>query len=706
VNFYDENSGWHRYKIDMLKDNFLADVVSIYKNYIIGENAKEDFSEKGENWKERIENSEIKQQKNSKILDSQDFCGLIYKIVNKLNSKVYIGKTSRALKRRWREHIRRAKDKVPLPLYRAMNKYGLDNFVIKIIKYCKNSKDLNEKEIELIEKYKSFIGKYGHKYGYNLTPGGDGANKIDIDKDIIKKLIKALLSLDEIASILDVSLQTVSRNIEEKFRMTVIELRESLNLNDLFDNRVKEKISKTWLGKSEIKQNLLESLISEGLTSEEIAKKLGTYRSTITRYVKNFWNKTLTEKRKELGIFNLYKKRLVKKQVISRFNSKTTDFHQYKKIEKDYLFFLIKCGLNIKELANELDMSSQGIRNKIYEIWGKSLTELRGELGILETIRKKRQRKIIKALKEESVDSETLESAIKEGLSAMEIADKLGIHYKTVYEKILQYWNMSISEKRKELGVQKLFKSRISEKMKESGQKIYIKKDISSEEILKKINGGKNRKYKYKKSHKNKDNNVQVKKERDARELNSNSKQKNKDKLKKTKEKDQIKHIIMNELEYQVSVDEIINYLSKGLSLDELSKKLKLQKTKVRDILIPKTLDKNYLEAIDSFYWKPRLLKLISKGLSVTEIAQKLDKDRSTIYKAVERVLGINFTEANEKLYWKPSLKKYLTEFLSIRQIAQNFGVNEKTIRNRIKRIWNLTPKQARKKFINEKNRE
>ena len=63
--------------------------------------------------------------------------GYIYKITNRLNQKAYIGKTIYTVEERWQEHIRdskrdRCKDR---PLYRAMNKYGIENFSIEQIDF-------------------------------------------------------------------------------------------------------------------------------------------------------------------------------------------------------------------------------------------------------------------------------------------------------------------------------------------------------------------------------------------------------------------------------------------------------------------------------------------------------------------------------------------------------------------------------------------
>lgn len=54
--------------------------------------------------------------------------GYIYKITNKINGKVYIGKTTKTVQERWKEHLResRTERSENRPLYRAIRKYGVD----------------------------------------------------------------------------------------------------------------------------------------------------------------------------------------------------------------------------------------------------------------------------------------------------------------------------------------------------------------------------------------------------------------------------------------------------------------------------------------------------------------------------------------------------------------------------------------------------
>ena len=91
----------------------------------------------------------------------------IYQITNKLNGKIYIGKTERSVQERWKEHCRDyLKERCEIrPLYRAMKKYGVENFFIEVIEETDNPE---EREVFWIQQKGSF------KSGYNATLGGDG----------------------------------------------------------------------------------------------------------------------------------------------------------------------------------------------------------------------------------------------------------------------------------------------------------------------------------------------------------------------------------------------------------------------------------------------------------------------------------------------------------------------------------------------------
>lgn len=95
-------------------------------------------------------------------------------ITNIINGKSYIGKTSKTIDERMKEHIKDSKkERCEIrPLYRAFKKYGVDSFEIKSIEKVEND-DLSEREKFWISYYDTF------KNGYNATEGGDGSFYID-----------------------------------------------------------------------------------------------------------------------------------------------------------------------------------------------------------------------------------------------------------------------------------------------------------------------------------------------------------------------------------------------------------------------------------------------------------------------------------------------------------------------------------------------
>ena len=84
--------------------------------------------------------------------------GIIYKITNISNNKIYIGKTIYSLNHRWQQHLNIAFNKnrpsYNYKLYKAIRKYGKDNFIIETLEDIDNSL-LNEKEIYWIKYYNS-----------------------------------------------------------------------------------------------------------------------------------------------------------------------------------------------------------------------------------------------------------------------------------------------------------------------------------------------------------------------------------------------------------------------------------------------------------------------------------------------------------------------------------------------------------------------
>lgn len=93
--------------------------------------------------------------------------GLIYEIINCLNNKVYVGMTTLDINRRWIKHKTAHKSGVNMILYKAMDKYGLDNFKINILESNISNDKLCERERYWIKEKNSLSPN-----GYNNTRGG------------------------------------------------------------------------------------------------------------------------------------------------------------------------------------------------------------------------------------------------------------------------------------------------------------------------------------------------------------------------------------------------------------------------------------------------------------------------------------------------------------------------------------------------------
>lgn len=110
-------------------------------------------------------------------ISSQDLLkhsmGIIYKVTNNFNNKIYIGQTIQPYQKRWNHHLEESKLGSETKFHRAIRKYGKDAFRVEVIEEIPNE-DLNEREIYWIDYYNSYNN------GYNSTPGGDNPPRNDI----------------------------------------------------------------------------------------------------------------------------------------------------------------------------------------------------------------------------------------------------------------------------------------------------------------------------------------------------------------------------------------------------------------------------------------------------------------------------------------------------------------------------------------------
>ena len=133
----------------------------------------------------------------------------IYKIVNDINDKVYVGKTTLpSIEERFKEHCKdytRAR-KEKRPLYDAMQKYGKEHFQIILLEECSGD-ILNDREKYWIEYYNSY------EFGYNATCGGDGVILYDYRK--LTEIYLELKNLSKAAQVAQCDVKTMRKALKE-----------------------------------------------------------------------------------------------------------------------------------------------------------------------------------------------------------------------------------------------------------------------------------------------------------------------------------------------------------------------------------------------------------------------------------------------------------------------------------------------------------
>jgi group I intron endonuclease len=242
--------------------------------------------------------------------------GHIYLFNNLINNKKYIGQ-SVCVRERIIEHIRCATNKKDRPLYKALNKYGFNNFEYCIIDSASDMDELNQKEIYYINLYKS----NDKNLGYNIEAGGrnslaspetklklsEARHKIKQSSNWIKKRVdqvsKPVIKLDRETNIIlekYSSLADAGRNNTDGYsygallRMCLGKQYNSFNsfwcykkdyVNNTFNeyNPPKHKAMDEF-SDEELNMIFIENTINN-VSIRELSRKYNIYFSTIHKYI-------------------------------------------------------------------------------------------------------------------------------------------------------------------------------------------------------------------------------------------------------------------------------------------------------------------------------------------------------------------------------------------------------------------------------------
>lgn len=119
----------------------------------------------------------------------------VYKIINTINRKSYIGITKNIESRfnfhRTRYNKSSKKEYTEKPLYKAFRKHGIENFKFLVLYTGLTVSEAKSKEVELIKKFRTLT----HENGYNITKGGDWRSNSGENNNTTKLTEKEVLDI-------------------------------------------------------------------------------------------------------------------------------------------------------------------------------------------------------------------------------------------------------------------------------------------------------------------------------------------------------------------------------------------------------------------------------------------------------------------------------------------------------------------------------
>ena len=197
--------------------------------------------------------------------------GKIYIICNKVNNKKYIGQTIQEINKRFNQHLQLRQSNKNQLIFKAIKKYGKENFYIKVLKDNINTyKDLNFYEEYYIKEYNSMTPN-----GYNMCPGGQKWRRapLNIEENIKEKLI------------LEYKNGKSSRELEIKYNISRPTIIKFLKENKV---EIRNKSCKLPNRTSIITKEILIMYDLNNISNTKIAKELNVSERSIRRAKKRF----------------------------------------------------------------------------------------------------------------------------------------------------------------------------------------------------------------------------------------------------------------------------------------------------------------------------------------------------------------------------------------------------------------------------------
>lgn len=214
---------------------------------------------------------------------------IVYKALNLINNKVYIGYTKKSLDKRIAGHYYRAKTH-KYHFTSALNKYSKESFEWSILGTFETQKEASDYEIKMI----SLFNSTNSDKGYNITAGGyltpplfhrkytkhTEASKLKIREGVRKALEKRGHGVRK-GSVMSTELKFRLINLAKGRSPT------NKGISPTHEQWLKNKLSKVKYSKAVSAVNLESGIVLEFPSILEANKQLKVSRSTITKLCNN-----------------------------------------------------------------------------------------------------------------------------------------------------------------------------------------------------------------------------------------------------------------------------------------------------------------------------------------------------------------------------------------------------------------------------------
>lgn len=294
--------------------------------------------------------------------------GGIYQIKNTINNKVYVGQSSKVL-RRWSQHRRALIDGVHYNRYlqRALDKYGESAFTFDVLEYC-DEEHLNDRERYWIEETKSEYSCKGYNaaYAYTLFQEYDNNKKINKSKRVPRRNKPSTESIEKLKASLKAYHSVEANRLKDSIARSTVDVDTIVRIK----NALKEDIEKSSLDIAKdhgVSVNTVRHIVqgaSHSLINKEanhvIVNRDRFLHARINRKVLRLYREaySYTEIAEETGIHH--------RNVIRRINQMATDhddrcrlntFNYLNKRKVRTVITLLNMGNNTVEVSAKLGVS-------------------------------------------------------------------------------------------------------------------------------------------------------------------------------------------------------------------------------------------------------------------------------------------------------------------------------------------------------------